>query len=166
MLRRIGGGAYGEVYLVRSVTGRYRALKIVRREDFELDRTFEREFQGIERYETVSKDHHSLVDILHVGREGDEFYYYVMELADGIDGTTSDQLSDPDSYEPRTLSHDIAKHGPRSIDDCILLGRSLSDGLAHLHAAGLTHRDVKPSNIIYVEGQPKLADIGLVAATG
>jgi len=38
----------------------------------------------------------------------------------------------------------------------------LTEALAHLHVNGLIHRDVKPSNIIFVSGRPKLADIGLV----
>jgi len=38
--------------------------------------------------------------------------------------------------------------------------------LEALHTRGLAHRDIKPSNIIFTEGVPKLADIGLVAASG
>jgi TolB-like protein/Flp pilus assembly protein TadD len=43
------------------------------------------------------------------------------------------------------------------------IGVTLASALAHLHKHGLIHRDVKPSNIIFVSGVPKLADIGLVA---
>lgn len=44
------------------------------------------------------------------------------------------------------------------------LGLALADALAHLHRHGLLHRDVKPASIVYVDGAPKLADLGLVAA--
>ena len=54
LLRPIGRGAYGEVWLARSVTGVYRAVKIVRRDSFNEDRPFEREFAGIQRFEPVS----------------------------------------------------------------------------------------------------------------
>src|SRR5207244_7380868 len=45
-------------------------------------------------------------------------------------------------------------------------GGVLTEALEALHTHGLTHRDIKPSNIIFTEGVPKLADIGLVAASG
>jgi serine/threonine protein kinase len=48
----------------------------------------------------------------------------------------------------------------------VRIGLSLADALAHLHKHRLVHRDVKPSNIIFVGGAPKLADIGLVADLG
>jgi serine/threonine protein kinase len=39
----------------------------------------------------------------------------------------------------------------------------LLDGLQVLHKSGLTHHDIKPENIIFVAGVPKLSDIGLVS---
>ena len=47
--------------------------------------------------------------------------------------------------------------------ECLDLGLAMTSALAHLHKHGLVHRDVKPSNIIFVGAMPKLADIGLVA---
>ena len=50
---------------------------------FDHDRPFEREFEGIQKFEPISRMHESQVDILHVGRnEKDGYFYYVMELAD------------------------------------------------------------------------------------
>lgn len=143
----------------------YRAVKVVRREDFEYQRTFEREFEGIQRYEKVSHQHPGLVDILHVGRDDEAgFYYYVMEIADDESGGTVEERLE--SYRPRTLSSDIRRRSLRTVRECVDLGIAIGGALGHLHHAGLTHRDVKPSNIIFVKGQPKLADVGLVASTG
>ena len=50
--------------------------------------------------------------------------------------------------------------------ECLGIGVALASALRHLHDQGLVHRDVKPSNVIFVHGVPKLADIGLVAAAG
>lgn len=164
VLRCIGRGSYGEVWLARGVTGALRAVKVVRRDDFQMDRTFEREFQGILSFEPISRDHVGLVDILHVGRNVElGFYYYVMELAD--DRETGPKINVVD-YEPHTLSSDKSKRVKMSLDRVIEIGISLANALAHLHDRGLSHRDIKPSNIIFVQGQAKLADIGLVAAAG
>jgi len=103
---RIGSGAYGEVWLARSVTGCYRAVKVVYRRSFSSDVPFEREFAGIQKFEAVSRSHNGLVDILHVGKNDvEEYFYYVMELAD--DASLSTNI-EPGRYAPRTLGHESA----------------------------------------------------------
>jgi len=169
VLRKIGGGSYGEVWLARGVTGAMRAVKLVRREDFEDEIGFEREFEGILKYEPISRDHPGLVNILHVGRSKDkdegDFYYYVMELGDDVH--VGDEFN-PVEYQPRNLRTDLKKAKGKPIDTDVVIdvGLRLAEALAHLHGKGLAHRDIKPSNIIFVGGKAKLADIGLVAARG
>ncbi|MGJ8672547.1 SUMF1/EgtB/PvdO family nonheme iron enzyme [Rubritalea sp.] len=165
VLRKIGGGAYGEVWLARGVTGAWRAVKVVWRKDFDDERGFEREFEGILKYEPISRDHPGLVNILHVGRskEGQsQFYYYVMELGD--DFHTGPEIN-PVEYEARTLRSDLVTAAGKTLDVefCLDVGLRLSEALAYLHDRDLAHRDVKPSNVIFVGGKAKLADIGLVA---
>src|SRR4030095_7819775 len=81
LLRPIGRGAYGEVWLARNVTGSLAALKIVHRAAFDHDRPFEREFEGIKRFEPISRTDPSQEAILHVGR-GAGFFYSVTALAE------------------------------------------------------------------------------------
>lgn len=158
LLRRIGRGAYGEVWLARSMTGAFRAVKIVRRATFGHDRPFEREFEGILKFEPISRSHESQMDILHVGRARDGFYC-IMELAD--DQVSGRQI-DPDTYSPRTLKSDLLAHQRLPFADCVRIAIGLTTALEHLHAHGLVHRDIKPSNVVFIDGVPKLADIGLV----
>ena len=162
VLRVIGRGAYGEIWLARTLTGGFRAVKVVYRTTFESERAFQREFQGMSAFEPISRAHGGFVDILHVGRTND-YLYYIMELADDhMAGRKIDIVN----YEPRTVKADLARHKRLSAFESIQLGLSLTEALEALHARGLTHRDIKPSNIIFIDGVPKLADIGLVAATG
>ncbi len=167
VLRKVGGGAYGEVWLARGVTGALRAVKVVWRADFDDERGFEREFEGILKFEPISRDHPGLVNILHVGRspDGSSFYYYVMELGDDV---IAGRDINPIEYEARTLSSDVKRTPGRRLDTdlCIDVGVRLAEALRHLHDNGLAHRDVKPANVIFVAGKAKLADIGLVATRG
>lgn len=173
LLRRIGHGAYGEVWLARNVIGSYVAVKVVTRGAFDHDRPFEREFEGIKRFEPISRSDPSQVAILHVGR-GEGFFYYVMELADAVENSeaegrrcrpipdaksetapngkmwTSDfplpsqfDVRTLESYVPHTLRADLKRHGRLPVSQCVTIGLGLTRALAHLHRCGLVHRDVK-----------------------
>lgn len=161
LLRCIGRGSYGAVWLARNLMGVHRAVKVVYRKTFEHQRPFERELAGIRKFEPVSRSHEGFVDILHVGNnEREGYFYYIMELGDDLN---TGQAVEPDTYVPKTLAKDTALKSRLSLDESLQLGLSLTNALSHLHKQGLVHRDIKPSNIIFVNGVPKLADIGLVA---
>jgi serine/threonine protein kinase len=156
-------------------------VKIVHRATFTDDRPFQREFEGIKKFEEISRSHPSQLAIFHVGRnETAGCFYYVMELADGASNclmisnqssVRSDRLSELNTdslitdYSPRTLRSDLRAHTRLPVARVVELGLGLTEALAHLHEHGLVHRDIKPSNIIFVGGRPKLGDIGLVTQT-
>lgn len=172
LLRRIGKGSYGEVWLARNVMGTLRAVKIVYRRAFDSDRPYEREFAGIRRFEPVSRTHPSQLQVLHVGRDDAAgYFYYVMELADdssaeckvqSAESKSPSSVLNDESYAPRTLRSELEQQGALPYGECLAIGTALATALDHLHRHGLVHRDIKPSNIIFVNGLPKLADIGLV----
>src|SRR6266446_3063178 len=106
LLHCIGRGSYGEVWLGRNMTGAYRAIKVIWRKDFSDQRPFERELAGITSFDPVSRSHEGFVDVLHVGRnEREGYFYYIMELADDC---TSGQTINPDTYAPKTLSQALS----------------------------------------------------------
>lgn len=51
------------------------------------------------------------------------------------------------------------------IYECVQIGQDVAEGLSHLHNAGIVHRDVKPSNILFgADGRAKVTDLGLAQA--
>jgi serine/threonine protein kinase len=160
LIRLIGRGNFSEVWLAKSTVGAYRAIKITYEGAFRHKRPFEREFNGVQKFEPMSRMHEGLMDILQVGRnEAAGYFYCVMELADDV---TSGRTIDPANYVPRTLARTIADRTRLPVSDCQRVGIAIASALDFLHRRGLVHRDVKPSNIIFVKGDPKLGDVGLV----
>ena len=166
LLRCIGRGAYGEVWLARNAVGTLRAVKVVYRDDFPDARPYEREFQGIQKFEPLSRTHEGLVDVLQIGlNEPAGYFYYVMELADSVPSSEfrvpSSPLASPaepqpgtrnpelGTYIPRTLASDLKSQGRLPFAQCLRAALALADALEHLHRHGLIHRDIKPSNIIF-----------------
>jgi CHASE2 domain-containing sensor protein len=159
LLRRIGSGSYGEVWLARDEIGTYHAVKVVYQRSFSNTGPYEREFRGIQKFTPISRNHPGFVHILHVGRNDAEgYFFYIMELGD--DRLTGQQI-DPATYSQNTLAA-LLEGGRLSLPVCLQLGLELTAALEYLHQQQLVHRDIKPSNIIFVNRVPKFADIGLV----
>lgn len=160
MLRRIGRGSYGDVWLARGVTGVYCAIKIVWRDRFPEPQPYEREFKGLREFAAVSLLESRQLALLHVSRnDALGFFYYVMELADDV---TAGRQIDPANYTPHTLAVVRQQRGRIPTPELVALGADLARAVSGLHSRGLVHRDIKPSNVIVVGGAPKLADVGLV----
>ena len=149
-----GSGAYGSVYLVADAAGSRYALKIV--EKNVIGGSWEREFRGLKHYRTQVPEHPNLIRIFHI-EDGGDFFYYTMEAAD--------DLAEGNGYSPATLANLIRKHGVLPAETLREIFNSLLDGLEHLHDAKVIHRDIKPDNIILVNGVPKFGDIGLLDTT-
>ena len=158
-----GEGAYGRVWLARNTAGQWRAVKVIYLANFNnAPGPYEREFNGISRYQAISDKHPSLLRVDFVSEMLAGYFYYVMELGDPLEAGWE---REPSTYQPRDLASERARAqgGRLPTGECLRIGLELSDALDFLHRQGLTHRDIKPQNVIFVNGRPKLADLGLIA---
>ena len=98
----------------------------------------------------ASVAHPSIAEVFDVERgepESGREPFYVMELCEG--GSLADRIEASGPLEPGEL---------------VPLVVVVSAAIAELHRHGLIHRDVKPANILFTGGRPKLADFGLAKA--
>lgn len=152
LIGRIGKGGAGSLFLVRDITGRILALKIVN------SRWQEKEFSALTELRNLPV-HSALIQVFQVGTLPDGKLFYTMELADNI-------ADNPDSdYVPDTLSRRINMN-QLPFDQILNLFIEIAEGAKHLHEHGLFHGDIKPENIIFVNGKPKLADFGTLSSEG
>lgn len=121
------------------------------------------ELAGLHAFQSRAQGHAHLVQILKTGLcefDGRHTVYYVMEIADHAGGP---QPFRPQDYEPLTLAVMLRRPGRLPLDEVLRYAGQLLDAIDHLHQAGLQHRDVKPSNVVFVKGELKLADLGLAS---
>ena len=140
--REIGRGGSGTVHLaVDEVLGRRVAMKriglIPGSDNVELERA-EREARL-----AAALNHPHVVSVFDLVDEND-VRWLVMEYVDG-----------------QTLSEQVRASGPMDAVEAAALLAQVADALVEAHAAGIVHRDVKPSNILVAGGVAKLNDFGI-----
>ena len=150
LLYRIAAGSFGRVYRGDNPqTGEVVAIKVLRKrwaEDSRKIELFEREGKV-----GLSMQHPNVVRILAVNRDPSTGQYYlVMEFVEG--GNLRDFLAIRKKLEP---------------PEALRLLEETANGLAHALSLGLTHRDLKPTNIlISATKTAKLVDFGLAELAG
>ncbi len=163
LVREIGSGGFGSVWLARSQTGIWRAVKFVGSPSDDDRDLFRRELAGITRFQAATLGQPTQLAILHVETDDSErALRYVMELADDASGSPA---FSPETYVPLTLRELRRRRGRIPVAEAAHVGVHIARALAMLHGKGLLHRDIKPSNIILVGGVPKLSDLGLVTSS-
>lgn len=147
ILGKIGAGAMAVVYKARQLSlNRIVAIKV-------LPGRFSENPEYVERFykegQAAGKlNHPNIVQAIDVGEAGG-YHYFVMEYVEG-----------------KTIADDLAAGKVFSEQEALDIVIQVAQALAHAHAQGLIHRDVKPKNImISKNGVVKLADMGLARET-
>lgn len=156
LIREIGRGASGIVYLATGVDGGLAAVRICLRGELGADR-YARELRGAKLYRGIPPGE-GLVRLLELG-EFEQGFYMAMELADDEFGESP---SGTPEYRPKTLARVIAGERALPVKEALEIGLALAEGLETLQRHHLLHRDVKPGNVVYVRGRPVLSDPGLL----
>lgn len=144
LLRRLGAGGMGVVYLGRSAGGALAAVKVIRAAhagDPGFRARFRREVTAAGR--VVSP--------------------WVVPLLDADPDARSPWLATAFVPGP-ALSEAVEECGPLPYASVRLLGARLAEALAAVHAAGLVHRDVKPGNVLLAVDGPRVIDFGIARA--
>ena len=147
IMGKLGAGAMAIVYKGKQLSlDRTVAIKV-------LPKRFSENTEYVERFykegQAAAKlNHPNIVQAFDVGEAGG-YHYFVMEYVKG-----------------RTLYEDMARGKIFAEDEALDIITQVAQALAHAHARGLIHRDVKPKNIMMNSaGTVKLADMGLARET-
>jgi serine/threonine protein kinase/formylglycine-generating enzyme required for sulfatase activity len=143
VIRRLGGGTFGDVYLAKDDAMKRRvAIKVPSRRLLSTDRArdaFREEAQNVARLR-----HDGIVRAHHFGQESDGSCFIVYEYIDGM--TLADRLG----------------QGRPSPNESALIVAQVAEALNHAHLEGIFHRDIKPANIMLDQsGKPIVVDFGL-----
>ncbi|MEU1620788.1 bifunctional serine/threonine-protein kinase/ABC transporter substrate-binding protein [Streptomyces sp. NPDC005722] len=144
LLRRLGAGGMGVVYLGRSEAGALAAVKVIRAESATDDgfrARFAREAQLAARVASPW-----VVPVL------------------GADATAHEPWLATAFVPGPSLGEAVAEHGPLPPAAVRVLGALLAEALGAVHGAGLVHRDVKPGNVLLAVNGPRLIDFGIARA--
>ena len=145
---RIAMGGMGSVYLATDERlDRQVALKVLKEELADDERFVERFRREARAAGALS--HPNIAGVFDFGQH-EARYYMVMELAEG-----------------RDLARLLREEGPLSPERSVRVASQIAQALAHAHAAGVVHRDIKPPNVIIGEAdRVKVTDFGIARAVG
>jgi eukaryotic-like serine/threonine-protein kinase len=147
VVRPLGSGGMGEVYLARDrVLGRDVALKVLRRQyagDEEFAERFKREAMS-----AASLSHPNIIQVYDRGETEEGSSYIAMEYVPG-----------------GTLKEKISREGPIEVAEAAGIGAQVAEALGAAHDRGMVHRDIKPQNVLLTaRGGAKVADFGIARA--
>jgi serine/threonine protein kinase len=144
LLKRLGTGGMGRVYLGQAPGGRLVAVKLIRPEladEPDFRRRFAHEVHAARRVGGIC-------------------------TAPVVD-------ADPDGAQPwlvtayvdgPSLAEAVTAQGPMPVESVLTLAAGLAEGLGAVHAAGVVHRDLKPSNVLLASDGPRIIDFGISRA--
>ncbi|MCC7290700.1 MAG: hypothetical protein IT449_01410 [Phycisphaerales bacterium] len=159
----IGRGGFGEVWLAEEMlTGVHRAAKLIPLLSASAGSiTSSRELEGVRAFKNAASGESGLLQIETVSQTLTHLYY-ITELADPLEPLPGRAPASVARYRPKTLASVLEQRRGLPAEEALRIVEHVLTGLTALHDRGLVHFDVKPSNVIFVNGEAKLADPGLV----
>ena len=151
VLRKLGEGAMGQVYLAEHVKmGRECAVKVMHPtllHDADAVSRFNREASNASRIV-----HPNVATVFDFGETADGITYLAMEYVDGC-----------------SVGALLRRDGVLAVPRAVELTRQMADALAAAHDLGIVHRDLKPENVMVTRGRTgrecvKVVDFGIAKA--
>ena len=144
LLRQLGRGRLGDVFLACPASGETVAVKVIRPE-LASDPWFRGQFRA---------------EVAAARQVGGAFVSPVVDAdADGdVPWLATAYVDGP------TLAEAIRERGPVPAEALLMLASGLAEGLDAIHAAGLVHGNLHPSNVLLAEDGPRLTDFGIARA--
>ncbi|MFE7278201.1 serine/threonine-protein kinase [Streptomyces sp. NPDC057623] len=146
LLARLGAGGMGQVYLGRSPGGRLVAIKVIREEITDHPEALARFRREVETVRAVRSAY--TANLIDASLESAPYWL------------ATEYVSGP------TLSKAVGERGALPAETCRGLFAALAEGLAAVHAHGVTHRDLKPQNVMLAAQGPQLIDFGIARGAG
>src|SRR5262249_18927687 len=148
LLRRLGQGGMGQVYLAEQVSLKRKVALKTLRPDLAANTTslqrFKKEAEAVAR-----ATHANIVQVYFIG-EKDGLHYMALEYVEG-----------------KNLREYLERKGPPEVLQSLSIMRQVAAALQRASELGLVHRDIKPENILLTKkGEVKVADFGLSRCFG
>lgn len=166
LISRLGSGAMGSVWRVRDDGGTTYAMKILR------DSLTDESVAGSGSASTALHDPDLKPDVTPRERLRREAMALKKVNHPGVCGIVDMELDDTLAFivteliEGKNLKDDVAANGRYVGDDLERLARKLIEATKAVHAAGIVHRDIKPTNVMVSAAGPVLVDFGIAMGEG